>query len=208
MQHEYADIPGSMVFELPPLIMSSVMPLQDPAHVMEAAECIADDVLETSADRLAVPAGSALERTRSDLAAIFVQKYGALTAEWVRGDDILGWICQCETTFARYAELRPLLPGSVWPYADRSKFISLLEEKSVPVAIEPRTDVREVFGARLTFREPPPISCLTAQFFHFLESTMRGAYDTWASKAPAPVRCFPPDRFVIQVINISDMEAI
>jgi len=113
----------------------------------------------------------------------------------------LEWIRQCEITFEANAALRHLLSGDVWPHAARHNFVDLLLHKNVPthgVALD------KAVGMRLTFRQPPPISCFSNQFLFYLNSTVSTtAYQTWAHMSPDPVSCLPPERFSFEVIDMS-----
>jgi hypothetical protein len=65
-------------------------------------------------------------------------------------------------------------------------------------------ELERAVGLRLTFRQPPPISCFSDQFLFFLRSTVASAaYETWAKLSPEPVASFPPERFFFEVVNMA-----
>jgi hypothetical protein len=113
---------------------------------------------------------------------------------------VLDWIRQCEITFGSRPDLRPLLRTDVWPHAGRTSFVQLLKDKDVHtdgVALE------NAVGLRLTFRQPPPISCFSNQFLFYLNGTVADtAYQTWAKMSPDPVSALPPERFDVQVVTM------
>jgi hypothetical protein len=76
----------------------------------------------------------------------------------------------------------------------------LLSDKAVrPEGV----DLQRAVGMRLTFRQPPPISCFSNQFLFYLNSNVAStAYQTWAQMAPDPVSSFPPERFTFQVVSM------
>jgi hypothetical protein len=136
-----------------------------------------------------------------DLAIQLVESYLTFVTQWQWGDSILEWVRQCEITFGARVDLRNLLRADLWPHAGRSSFVRLLEDKSVDtggVAIE------KAVGMRLTFRQPPPISCFSDQFLFFLQDNVGGtAYRAWADLTPDPVSCLPPERFSVRVFDMS-----
>ena len=140
------------------------------------------------------------DRRKFDLAINLVEQYLDLVHHWEWGAGILEWIRQCETTFERRGELRRLLHADVWPHAGRSSFVTLLTDKAV------KTDgvgLEKAVGLRLTFRQPPPLSCFSDQFLFYLNgSVATSAYDTWAHMIADPVSSFPPERFRFQVVNM------
>ena len=83
----------------------------------------------------------------------------------------------------------------------RASFVTLLEDKSIPthgVALE------NAVGLRLTFRQPPPISCFSNQFLIYLNSTMtETAYQTWAGLNRDRAASLPPERFHFQVLSMA-----
>jgi len=141
------------------------------------------------------------DRRKMDLAINLTDQYLRFVTEWQWGDSILEWIRQCEITFCTRLELRNVLRPDVWPHAGRSSFVMLLEDKAVPsegVALE------KAVGHRLTFRQPPPISCFSNQFLFYLNSSVAStAYQTWAHLSPSPISSLPPERFTFQVIDMS-----
>lgn len=121
------------------------------------------------------------------------QHYGLLS-HWKLGDAILEWIRQCETTFERRIELRPLLRPDVWLHAGRSTFVTLLRDKAVDTR---GMDPEKAVGTRLSFRQPPPLEVCSDQFLFYLRSTLaEAACQAWASRTPEPVSSLPRERFV------------
>jgi len=122
-------------------------------------------------------------------------------AHWRWGDSILEWIRQCEITFETEATLRNLLRPDLWPHAGRASFVTLLTDKSVPthgVVLE------NAVGLRLTFRQPPPISCFSNQFLFYLNTSVAGsAYRTWAGLNSDRPALLPPERFHFQVLSMA-----
>ena len=92
-----------------------------------------------------------------------------LVTQWQWGDSILEWIRQCEITFGTRLELRNLLRPDVWPHAGRSSFVTLLGDKAVS---SEGVELEQAVGLRLTFRQPPPISCFSNQFLFYLNSSV------------------------------------
>jgi len=79
--------------------------------------------------------------------------------------------------------------------------VMLLEDKAVP---SEGVDLEKAVGMRLTFRQPPPISCFSNQFLFYLNSTLASsAFDTWSHMSPAPLSCLPPERFSFDIIDMS-----
>ncbi|MCS7024708.1 MAG: hypothetical protein NZV14_07890 [Bryobacteraceae bacterium] len=195
----YLEIPGDRQHELPPLLVHSSPQIQRLDKIVEMAESIveSEDMLPA---QLAYDAITTQQR-KLDLALHLVEQYKRLILHWQWGDDILEWIRQCEITFESRPELRHLLRSDVWPHAGRSSFVRLLEDKSVPTE---GVQVEKAVGLRLTFRQPPPISFLSNQFLFYLKDTVGdSAYQTWASKHPEPVSSLPPERFTLQVVNMT-----
>jgi hypothetical protein len=197
----FVEIPGDKRHELPPLLIHS-KPANDLGTVMGMANEIIDseDLIPLSTlDELAGGL-DILERRKLDLAINLVERYLAFINQWNWGDGILEWIRQCETTFDTRCELRTLLRPDVWPHAGRSSFVQLLEDKHVQT---PGVDVEQAVGLRLTFRQPPPISCFSNQFLLLLNSTVAGtAYETWSHMMPAPISSLPPERFSFEVYTM------
>jgi hypothetical protein len=198
---KFVEIPGDKNHELPPLLIRS-KPANDLGTVMQMASEIVDseDLIPSSTlDELASGL-DLLERRRMDLAVNLVERYLAFVAQWNWGDGILDWIRQCETTFDTRCDLRSLLRPDVWPHAGRSSFVQLLEDKHVKAE---GLDVEKAVGMRLTFRQPPPMSCFSNQFLLLLNSTVADtAYQTWSHMMPAPVSSLPPERFWFQVYSM------
>ena len=193
----YIDIPGSMMHELPPLLVHGAQegtPLSEMVG-MAAGIVDAEDILSD------VPVDEGvLEQRKYDLALNLAEQYIRLMAHWQWGDSILEWIRQCEITFESSDSLRRFLHPDVWPHAGRSSFVNLLMEKSVPTH---GVGVENAVGLRLTFRQPPPIDCFSNQFLFYLNSTLTStAYRTWARLAHDSPALFPPDRFHFQVVEL------
>jgi len=144
-----------------------------------------------------------VDRRKMDLAITLVDQYLHLITQWQWGDSILEWIRQCEITFGTRLELRNLLRPDVWPHAGRSSFVTLLEDKAVPTE---GIEFEKAVGLRLTFRQPPPISCFSNQFLFYLNGTVATtAYQTWAHMMPDPISSLPPERFKFDIIDMSVM---
>lgn len=136
-----------------------------------------------------------------DIAVQLVDQYLLLLSHWRWGDSILEWIRQCEITFGARLELRNLLKADLWPHAGRSSFVQLLEDKAIQT---PGVEIEKAVGLRLTFRQPPPISCFSDQFLFFLNSSIaHTAYDTWAGMTPDPISSLPPERFSFDVFDMA-----
>ena len=193
----YIDIPGSMMHELPPLLVHGTQegtPLSEmvgmAAGIVDAEDILSDLPVDDSV----------LEQRKYDLALNLAEQYLRLMAHWQWGDSILEWIRQCEITFESSDSLRRFLHPDVWPHAGRSSFVNLLMEKSVPTH---GVGVENAVGLRLTFRQPPPIDCFSNQFLFYLNSTLTStAYRTWARLAHDSPALFPPDRFHFQVVEL------
>ena len=70
--------------------------------------------------------------------------------------------------------------------------MTLLSDKAVKAG---GIDLEKAVGMRLTFRQPPPISCFSNQFLLYLNSSVAStAYQTWSHMAPDPVSSLPPER--------------
>jgi hypothetical protein len=199
---KYVEISGTGTHELPPLLVRTSPGLKRLDRVVDLAARIVE-----SEDLMASPQGEdpavdlELERRRLDLALQLVEEYGQLLTHWKWGDSILEWIRQCEITFGTRIELRNLLRTEVWPHAGRSSFVKLIEDKAVPHS---GVDVENAVGMRLTFRQPPPISCFSNQFLFYLKSTVgTSAYQTWAHMSPEPIASLPPERFHFEVVDMA-----
>lgn len=195
----FVEIPGDRQHDLPPLLVHSSPRFNRLDKIVDMAAGIveSEDMLPAQFPEDVL----ATQQRKLDLALHLVEQYKRLVLHWQWGDDILEWIRQCEITFESRAELRHLLRGDVWPHAGRSSFVRLLEDKSVPtdgVAVE------KAVGLRLTFRQPPPISFFSNQFLFYLKDCVGdSAFQTWASRQPDPVSSLPPERFTVQVVNMT-----
>ena len=197
---KFVEVPGTKTHELPPLLVRGEPHVRRLDRVMGLAGHIleSEDVLPQF---VADAAEGELERRRMDLAINLVDQYLGLVKHWQWGDGILEWIRQCETTFDQRLELRNLLHYDVWPHAGRTSFVKLLNDKAVRTE---GVDLEKAVGLRLTFRQPPPISCFSNQFLFYLNGTVAStAYQTWAHMNPDPVSSLPPERFTFDVFNLS-----
>jgi len=199
---KFVEVPGDKTHELPPLLVRFAPKVRRLDRVVGLANDIVD-----SEDMIPFPPTEGLvpeqefDRRKMDLAINLVDQYLHFVTRWQWGDSILEWIRQCEITFGSRLELRNLLHPDVWPHAGRSSFVTLLGDKSVSAE---GVELNEAVGLRLTFRQPPPISCFSNQFLFYLNSSVAStAYQTWAHMSPDPVSCLPPERFSFQVIDIS-----
>jgi len=201
-EKKFIELPGERTHELPPLLVRDTADVRRLDRVMNLAGNIveSDDMLP---DMPGDPLQAELEhdRRKMDLAVNLVDQYVGLIRHWQWGDSILEWIRQCEITFGTRLELRNLLRPDVWPHAGRSSFVTLLADKAVKTS---GVELHKAVGLRLTFRQPPPISCFSNQFLFYLNGTVASsAYDTWAHLSPDPVSCLPPERFTFDVVNMS-----
>jgi hypothetical protein len=200
---KFVEVPGEKTHELPPLLVRTSPKVKRLDRVVGMANDIVD-----SDDMIPVPPMEGLaefenefDRRKMDLAINMVDQYLHLVTQWQWGDSILEWIRQCEITFGTRLELRNLLRPDVWPHAGRSSFVTLLGDKAVSSV---GVDLDQAVGLRLTFRQPPPISCFSNQFLFYLNSSVATtAYQTWAHLSPDPVSCLPPERFSFDVIDMS-----
>ena len=199
---KFVEVPGEKTHELPPLLVRTTPNVKRLDRVVG----MANDLIE-SEDMIPIQPldGFAPEfesdRRKMDLAINLVDQYLHFVTQWHWGDSILEWIRQCEITFGTRMELRNLLHPDVWPHAGRSSFVTLLGDKSVS---SEGVDLDQAVGLRLTFRQPPPISCFSNQFLFYLNSSVATtAYRTWSHMIPAPISCLPPERFTFDVINMS-----
>ena len=199
---KYVEISGERTHELPPLLVRVTPSLKRLDEVVDMAAGIVEDEDMVAPPPAGDPAiDLELERRRLDLALNMIEEYRSLLTLWSWGDSILEWIRQCETTFETRPELRNVLRHDLWPHAGRSSFVTLLEDKSVPKS---GVDVENAVGLRLTFRQPPPISCFSDQFLFYLKTTVGStAYQTWARMSPSPVSSLPPERFHFDVIDMA-----
>ncbi len=200
----FVEIPGTRTHELPPLLIGALAESPRAEKTLEIAEELVDQegMIPLPGEDPAVE--PLLDRRRLDLAIQIVEQYYGLLSHWKLGDAILEWIRQCETTFERRQELRPLLRPDVWPHAGRSSFVTLLRDKAVDKSVDTRgLDPEKAVGTRLSFRQPPPLGICTDQFLFYLRSTLaQAAYQAWASLTPEPVSSLPPERFVFEVHSI------
>src|ERR1700733_14635486 len=199
---KFVEVPGGKTHDLPPLLVKTVPEVKRLDKMMGiAAEIIEqEDMVPTWASPIP-GTDDLLERRKMDLALNLVEQYLGILAHWHWGDSVLGWIRQCEITFGARLELRNLLRPDVWPHAGRSSFVMLLEDKAVP---SEGVEFEKAVGMRLTFRQPPPISCFSNQFLFYLNSSVAtSAFDTWSHMSPAPLSCLPPERFTFDIIDMS-----
>ncbi|MBM3759259.1 MAG: hypothetical protein FJW36_03320 [Acidobacteria bacterium] len=200
-ERKFVEIPGDRTHELPPLLVRST-PVKRLDKMMHMAEDIisSEDVL-TTMPVLDPKLELEFERRRMDLALNLVDQYQTFMHTWAWGDSILEWIRQCETTFEARPDLRPLLKADVWPHAGRKSFVVLLEDKHVPST--DNINLEGAVGLRLTFRQPPPISCFSDQFLFYLNGSLaQNAFHTWASMTHDPVSDLPPERFHFDVLTM------
>jgi hypothetical protein len=197
----YIEIPGAGTHELPPLLVHAAAehtPGEDACELASALAEAEDMLSEASADRGET---EAFEGRKFDLALQLKERYHGLVSHWLWGDSVLEWIRQCEITFENVDALRQFLHPDVWPHASRASFVTLLEDKGVPargVALE------RAVGLRLTFRQPPPIDCISNQFLFYLDNAVaNSAYRTWSRLSPYAMALFPPDRFHFEVLDIA-----
>jgi hypothetical protein len=200
---KYVEIPGEKTHELPPLLVRGAPEVTPLNEMMDLAAGIVEDeemVPSLPADDWAPD--SMAERRKFDLALHLAEHYLILVSHWQWGDSILEWIRQCEITFESQGALRNLLRPDLWPHAGRSSFVTLLSDKAVSthgVVLE------NAVGLRLTFRQPPPISCFSNQFLFYLNSRLAGAaYQAWAQlNSDQHPALLPPERFRFQVLSMS-----
>jgi hypothetical protein len=199
---KFVEVPGSKTHELPPLLLRSTRQVRRLDRVMNmASNIVADEEMVGDMGAQAPLPEQEMDRRRMDLAVNLVDQYQALLARWSWGDSILEWIRQCEITFGTRMELRNLLKNDVWPHAGRSSFVQLLADKSVA---RPEVPLDDAVGLRLTFRQPPPISCFSNQFLFYLNHTVASsAWQAWVNLTPSPIAALPPERFTFQILNTS-----
>ena len=199
---KFVELPGGKTHELPPLLVRTSPKIKRLDRVVNMANDLidAEDMLLTASIEGLDPEA---DRRKMDLAINLADQYLRFVTEWQWGDSILEWIRQCEITFGTRMELRNLLRPDVWPHAGRSSFVVLLEDKAVS---SEGVELEKAVGLRLTFRQPPPISCFSNQFLFYLNSTLAStAYQTWAHLSPAPLSSLPPERFTFDVIDMSQV---
>jgi hypothetical protein len=197
----FVELPGEKTHELPPLLIRGVTDGTPTDQVIELANGIIEDedlIPGLPADDWAC--GADVERRKMDLAVNLAEQYLGMLNEWKWGDSILEWIRQCEITFESRIDLRALLRPDIWPHASRSSFVTLLSDKDVKA---PGVAFTNAVGLRLTFRQPPPISCFSDQFLFYLNASVaNSAYSRWAAMSPDPVSALPPERFHFQVVKM------
>jgi hypothetical protein len=195
----FVEVPGDRTHELPPLLVNSAKVKRLDRVMNMAAQIVVSEDIIPDADLPVLDVD--MDRRKMDLAINLVDQYLSLVSHWQWGDSILEWIRQCEMTFESRLELRNLLHADLWPHAGRSSFVQLLADKAV------NTDgvsLGEAVGLRLTFRQPPPISCCSNQYLLYLNSTMATtAFETWVHMTPTPISCLPPERFDFKVVRMS-----
>jgi hypothetical protein len=199
---KFVEVPGEKTHELPPLLVRTSPNVRRLDRVVGMANNIID-----SEDMMAPPAFDGpvpdfeVDRRKMDLAINLADQYLRFVTQWQWGDSILEWIRQCEITFGARLELRNLLRPDVWPHAGRSSFVMLLEDKAMPAE---GVEFEKAVGMRLTFRQPPPISCFSNQFLFYLNGTVAtSAFDTWSHLSPSPLSYLPPERFTFDIIDMS-----
>jgi len=195
----YIEIPGEKTHELPPLLVHSMEehPSEDATLELASVMSEAEDMLAQRDDD-----EPTIEQRKFELALQLMAQYKGFMAHWFWGDGILEWIRQCETTFENESTLRKLLHPDVWPHANRSSFVTLLEEKDIGT---PAVELERAVGLRLTFRQPPPIDCFSNQFLFYLNSSVaETAFQTWSHLVTETGALFPPERFHFEVLNIGN----
>jgi hypothetical protein len=198
----FVEVPGDKTHELPPLLVNTTPKVKRLERVVGMANDLIDAEGMLPLPVIENPAWEPdAERRKMDLAINLTDQYLRFVTEWQWGDSILEWIRQCEITFGARLELRNLLRPDVWPHAGRSSFVMLLEDKVMP---SEGVEFEKAVGMRLTFRQPPPISCFSNQFLFYLNSSVATtAFDTWSHLSPAPLSCLPPERFSFEIIDTS-----
>lgn len=202
---KFVEVPGSKTHELPPLLVRMTPAVKRLDKVMGMANTLIEqeDMIPSYTLDLAAPdkVQQELDRRKMDLALNLVDQYLGFVQHWQWGDSILEWIRQCEMTFETRIDLRNLLKSDIWPHAGRSSFVVLLEDKDVETG---GVGIEKAVGMRLTFRQPPPLSCFSNQFLFYLNSSVANtAYNTWAQMTPNPVSALPPERFTFNIVNMS-----
>jgi hypothetical protein len=196
---KFVEIPGGKLHELPPLLVRMSPSVKRLDRVMEMAQALVEQEEILPPDPLATSLD--FERRRMDLAVNLSEQYLNFVLHWRWGDDVLEWIRQCETTFGTQNDLRNLLRADLWPHANRSSFVTLLEDKHVDTH---GVGIEKAVGMRLTFRQPPPLKCFSDQFLLYLNTSIGdSAYRTWAGMSPDSSGSLPPERFHFDVVNMS-----
>jgi hypothetical protein len=200
-ERTFVEIAGDKTHELPPLLVRGKPHVPRLDRVVDMANNLIDSedlIPSLPLDNLAHD--QEVERRKMDLAINLVEQYLALIDHWQWGDGIVEWIRQCEITFEGRQELRTLLRPDIWPHAGRSSFVKLLEDKAIKA---PGVELAEAVGLRLTFRQPPPLSCFSDQFLFYLNSSVAAsAYHAWTQMNPEPVSSLPPERFTVQLVKM------
>jgi hypothetical protein len=196
---KYIDIPGSGTHELPPLLIHWAA-----EHEPAEGECDLASIMPEAEDMLTCGTDDQIqfEQRKYDLALQLTEQYKRLLTHWSWGDSVLEWIRQCEITFESEDVLRKLLHPDVWPHASRASFVTLLMEKGIAT---PGVALERAVGMRLTFRQPPPLDCVSSQFLFYLNSTLANtAYQTWSHLAPQAEGLLPPERFHFDVWSVGN----
>jgi hypothetical protein len=200
---KYVEIPGERTHELPPLLVRSSPEVTPLDQMMDmAAGIVVEEGMIPDLPGDQGTADSIAERRRFELALNLAEQYMKLLSDWRWGDSVVEWIRQCEITFGAHAVLRNLLRPDIWPHAGRSSFVRLLGDKAVPTQ---GVNLENAVGLRLTFRQPPPISCFSDQFLFFLNNSIAStAYEKWSQlNESAPPAWLPPERFHFQVLSMA-----
>ena len=203
---KFVEIPGEQTHELPPIFLSTKAEVARLDRVMEMASQLVDSeelLANLPQEGLLPPAEfeDLRSRRKMDLAVNLVEQYLALVTQWRSGDAILEWIKHCENAFETRSDLRRLLRPDVWPHAGRCSFVTLLSDKCVQA---PGSTLEKAVGLRLTFRQPPPLSCFSDQFLLYLNSSVASsAYSAWVHMSPEPISSLPPERFHFDVVNLA-----
>ena len=206
---KFVEVPGSKTHELPPLLVRMTPAVKRLDKVMDMASTLVDqeDMIPSYVLYMAPSDTNSkvqldLDRRKMDLALNLVDQYLGFVQHWQWGDSILEWIRQCETTFETRTDLRNLLKSDIWPHAGRSSFVVLLEDKALETG---GVGIEKAVGMRLTFRQPPPLSCFSNQFLFYLNSSVANTprIKPWADMTPNPVSALPPERFTFNIVNMS-----
>jgi len=194
---KYLNIPGGKTHELPPLLLKE----RAAPTALEQILALAEQMVETEALSSEIrqelrESDLSFQQRKYHLAINFAEHYLKFLKHWDWGESIVEWIRQCETTFETKAALRPLMHADVWPHVNHSSFVTLLADKAVPSG---QVNLENAVGFRLTFRQPPPIECLSDNFLVFNAPLAQKAYHTWADAAKQG--SLPPERFHFLVVG-------
>ncbi len=194
---KYVNIPGGKTHELPPLLLKE----RTTPTPLERIVALAEQMVETEAlgpeiRRDIHESDSLFQQRKFNLAINFAEHYLRFLRHWDWGESIVEWIRQCETTFESKPALRPLMHTDVWPHVNQSSFVTLLSDKAV---LSGQVNLENAVGFRLTFRQPPPIECLSDNFLVFNAPLAQKAYHTWADAARQG--SLPPERFRFLVVG-------